>query len=158
MLTATQEDYVEVIYRLDQDGKGVRITDIAARLGCRLPTVTRTIGKLSRHGLVVHEYRERVKLTAFGRSVAHSILHRHEDLVTLLEMYLGLPAEQAEADTCQIEHGLSPETAQRLHEFLRFLEQLKTSEKHKLRCFVGRNRRVREFRHLPRGKTTGWRG
>ena len=55
-LTAIQEDYLETIYRLSRDRVAVRTTDVAERLGCRLPTVTRTVRKIVQAGFVVRRF------------------------------------------------------------------------------------------------------
>jgi len=159
-LTSAQEDYLEVIYRLEQvEPKGsTRVSEIAARLGTRLPTVTRTVRRLTELGLLRHADRREVSLTASGRRIAAEVVHRHEDLVTLFVEVLGLDAGQAEEDACQIEHGLSRQAAQRLHEFLEFLQGLDPGK----RELLGRFKReashsTREFDNLPAGKASGWR-
>jgi DtxR family Mn-dependent transcriptional regulator len=42
----------------------------------------------------------------------------HKTLTTFLESVLGLEAEIAEADACRMEHVLSPETMEKLSEFV----------------------------------------
>lgn len=160
MLTAVQQDYIEIIYRLETDkGIGaVRISDIAAQLGTRLPTVTRTVRKLTDLGFIRHESRRQVGLTDLGRTVAMEILHRHEDLVRFLTDILGLPHEQAQIDAGQMEHGLSGRAAQRLHEFLDYFESLTSEQREPLDRFLetvsgGR----KDFRNLPTNKIDGWR-
>lgn len=158
MLTATQQDYIEVIYRLEQSGARVRVTDIAAELGTRLPTVTRAIQRLTRLGLVRHAMRQEVGLTSAGRRIATEVAHRHDDLVQFFVTYLGLNRRQVENDVCQIEHGLSATTAQRFHEFLEHIDALPEESRHQLRAFVRRATHGRkDFRNLPDHKVTGWR-
>jgi DtxR family transcriptional regulator, Mn-dependent transcriptional regulator len=158
MLTAAQQDYIEVIYRIEQSGARVRVTDIAAELGTKLPTVTRTIQKLTAMGLVRHATRGEVRLSAAGRRIATEVVHRHDDLVQFFVSYLGLSRKLAESDTCQIEHGLSATTTQRFHEFLEFIAQLPDNHRQALRSFLPRASGGRkDFRNLPEHKTTGWR-
>jgi DtxR family Mn-dependent transcriptional regulator len=158
MLTAAQQDYIEVIYRLEQSSTRVRVTDIAAELGTRLPTVTRTIQRLTVLGLVRHVTRGEVHLTAAGRRIATEVVHRHDDLVQFFVNYLGLPRKLAETDACQIEHGLSATTTQRFHEFLEYVAQIPDDQKQALRGFLRRASGGRkDFRNLPENKTTGWR-
>ncbi|MBD97703.1 hypothetical protein CL648_02745 [bacterium] len=119
-LTATQEDYLEIIFRLNQDGKTtVTVTDLAKRLGCQLPTVTRTIKALTQHGYVIHRPRESIQLSDQGLAIAQQVTHRHDDTEAFLHTVLCLDAETATADACKIEHGLSPLAAQRLHAFIK---------------------------------------
>jgi DtxR family Mn-dependent transcriptional regulator len=97
---------------------GVRVTDIAAELGTRLPTVVRSIARLKEAGLLRQRQRGLVHLTVEGARLAAQLAHRHADVVTFLVEILGATPRTAEAEACLIEHGLSGDTAQRLHEFL----------------------------------------
>lgn len=160
MLTATQQDYLEIVHRLETDPKygRVRVTDIAEQLGTRLPTVTRTVQKLTELGYLTHRARREVSLTSLGRKMAEEILHRHKDLVLFFTEVLGLDPEHAERDVCQMEHGLSGPAAQRLHEFLEYLEALPSAElaivtRFRDEATSGKN----DFKHLPSNKTEGWR-
>lgn len=159
MLTATQEDYLEAIYRIAHSDGDVRVTELASRLGCKLPTVTRTIKKLVQIGVVAHESRGTVNLTRSGRAAAEHLLHRHEDLVRFLSSVLGLPSELAESNACQLEHGMSPLAAQRLHQWLLHLDRLEQEGRQGMLQFPGREGdEVPDFSSLPKGKTAGWRG
>lgn len=158
MLTASQQDYVEVIFRLEQEGVRVRVTDIAAELGTRLPTVTRAIQRLTHLGLVSHVERGDVALTTAGRRIANEVAHRHDDLVRFFVDYLGVSRRIAEDDVCQIEHGLSATTAQRFHEFLEYVDGLPAETRRQIAGFVRRASGGRkDFRNLPEHKVTGWR-
>lgn len=161
MLTAAQQDYIEAIFLLqhERNWQPIRVTDIAAQLGTRLPTVTRTVDKLTRLGLLSHEVRGDVALTTEGRKMAEAVVHRHKDLVDFFTGILGLSNSVAETDSCQIEHGLSAQTAQRLHEFLDYVDQLPEKEKRIIRRFASSAAgTARPFKNLPISKTTGWRG
>lgn len=160
MLSAAQQDYIEIIYSLEQKhGTGqVRIADIAEALGTRYPTVTRTVNRLTEAGLTVHPSRGKVFLSRRGRRIAREITHRHADLVLFFTKVLGLSKKIAETDTCQIEHGVSSATAQRLHEFLIYFNSLTTKDRGIFRKFTRRaHKDSDQFNYLPRGRTEGWR-
>jgi DtxR family Mn-dependent transcriptional regulator len=160
MLTPVQDDYIEIVYLLEKEnGPGtVRVTDIANQLGTRLPTVTRTVQRLSRLGYLEHSQRRSVSLSGQGLKVAREIVHRHRDLVWFFTDLLGLPRREAELDACQIEHGVSSRTAQRLHEFLEYVSGLDEKdceifERFRRKASGGK----KNFRNLPVGRTRGWR-
>ena len=158
-ITPIQEDYLEAIYRLSLDSAGVRTTDLADRLGCKLPTVTRTVRRMAQAGFVEHESRGLIRLTDAGRNAAENLTHRHADTVTFLTEILGMSAREAEVDACQVEHGLSPLAAQRLHEFLEYINTLTPSEREIITKFArGASLSTPDFAHLPAGRTAGWRG
>ncbi len=152
-LSIAQEDYLETIYKLSLEGDRVRVTDIAARLGVRLPPVTRAVQNLERLNMVERDDGRGIVLTEQAKRLAQALAHRHADLRTLLIRVLGVDPEIAEADTCKMEHGISPETAQRLHEFLEEYAQLDPETRSRLRG----NREEAEFDFLPHGRGTGWR-
>lgn len=110
-------------------------------------------------GLINHPSRGAVELTRLGRTVAQEIAHRHKDLVDFFSLALGLPKIVAEQDTCQIEHGLSPTTAQRLHDFMEYYHSL---SRHQRNVFEDFKRRVSEknteFSNIPNTRAAGWRG
>jgi len=160
MPTPAQDDYIEIICRLEIARRrgGVRITDIAARLGTRLPTVTRTVQKLTEAGLLTHAIRQEVHLTKEGRRIGMEIIHRHDDLVAFFTRFLGLSAKEAETDACKIEHGLSGKAAQRLHVFMEYFENLPAQEQKQLIRFRRRVSQARkQFSNIPETKTNGWR-
>lgn len=160
MLTAAQQDYVEVIYRLEMEHgeSGVRISQIADALGTRLPTVTRTVQKLAALEIVAHDARREVRLTDKGKQIGGEIVHRHEDLVRFFTDVLGLDQSVAERDTCQIEHGFSGRASQRLHEFLEHFLALRESKKRVVTEFLrSASPTNEEFANLPRRRTGGWR-
>lgn len=157
-LTATQEDYLETIYWLGKSNPGVRITDIAKRLGCRQPTVTRAVRKLVAMKLIKHESYGLVSLSRTGQSTAENIAHRHADIVTFLTTILKLSRKQAEEDACQIEHGFSPLAAQRLHEFLEYVDNLDMQDHKVINKFLRRvSSTTADFPHLLTVKSAGWR-
>jgi DtxR family transcriptional regulator, Mn-dependent transcriptional regulator len=159
-LTATQEDYIEIIYRMTQAQPGalVRVTDIAAQLGTKLPTVTRTVRRLTALGLLEHTHRQGVALSSTGRKMASDILHRHEDVVRFFIDVLGLSKNEAELDACQIEHGMSAKTAQRLHEFLEYFNTLSDEQQQIILRFREEGIvREQQFKNLARHKAQGWR-
>lgn len=158
MLSPAQEDYVEAIWQLGQELGDVRITDIATRLGTRLPTVTRTVRLLERMGYLEHASRGSVRLRPEGEEAARCLIHRHEDVFRLFHEVLGLDEDQAEMDACTTEHGLSPKAAQRLHEFLELLDR--DNQLHEIlltRLGDDASRMAHSFKELPHGQGSGWR-
>ncbi len=158
MLSPAREDYIEAIWSLGQRRGEVRVTDIARRLGVRLPTVTRTVASLARMRLLEHRHRGTVRLSPSGQNMAQCLSHRHEDLVTLLRVILCLPARKAERDACKLEHGLSPVAAQRLHEFLLLLDDNPPMKGDLVGRMKARSaRRSRAFTSLGITRSDGWR-
>jgi Mn-dependent DtxR family transcriptional regulator len=133
-LSPAQQDYLEAVYVLVQRGgePGVRVTDIASELGTKPPTVVRGMARLRELGLIAQQERGLVRLTRSGSALAAQLLHRHTDVVYLLQHVLGVSAARAETEACVIEHGLSGDTAQRLHQFLERWERLAPGQRRAL--------------------------
>jgi len=103
------EDYVEAIADLiDRTGEA-RVTHLATMLGVSHVTVTRTVTRLERDGLVLTEPYQPVTLTPRGRALATAARRRHEIVVAFL-LAAGVSPKQAEVDAEGIEHHCSRPT------------------------------------------------
>ncbi|EKN00198.1 MULTISPECIES: manganese-binding transcriptional regulator MntR [Acidocella] len=116
-LSATLEDYAELIDDLQSGGAPARPTDIARRLGISHASVIKTIGRLKREGLATSLPYRGVLLTPEGQNLAARSRERHQLVVALL-LALGVPREAAEEDAEGIEHHISPATLAAFRKFL----------------------------------------
>ena len=103
------EDYVELIAELIHEQGEARPVDIAARLGVKVPTVSKTLDRLAREGLITRAKYRSVFLTDAGRALAKECRRRHEIVLRFL-ISLGLDPETAERDAEGIEHHVSERT------------------------------------------------
>ena len=113
----TAEDYVELIDDLIAETGEARAVDLSRRLGVTHVTVTKTIARLKREGLVTSAPYRSVFLTPRGKGLAEKARQRHHLLVEFL-LALGVPRKDAEADAEGIEHHLSPRTLSAIRRFL----------------------------------------
>lgn len=111
------EDYVELISQLIRTGGEARTVDIARRLGVSHVTVTKTIARLQREGLVRTQPYRSIFLTDAGQEMAQRSENRHDLLVRFL-CKVGVERAAAEADAEGIEHHLSPATLKAIRDFL----------------------------------------
>lgn len=113
----TAEDYVELIAQL-MDGLGeARTVDIAARLGVSHVTVTKTIARLQKEGLVSSRPYRSIFLTDDGKRIAREAADRHR-LVLAFLMKLGVSPADAEVDAEGIEHHVSAGTIDAMRRFV----------------------------------------
>lgn len=117
-LTASLEDYLEIIYILQQGDKNVGITDISRELKISKPSVTKAIGILREERLVVQEKYGKISLTDEGVSTAKEIYKKHKILSKFINKVLGVDKRTAEADACKMEHVLSAETLTGMKKYL----------------------------------------
>lgn len=113
----TAEDYVEAIAELIEKQGHCRVTDLAARFGVSHVTVSRTISRLARDGLVSTQPYGPVMLTDVGKKMAHESKKRH-DLVYQFLLAIGVPASAAADDAEGIEHHVSAATLKCFRDFL----------------------------------------
>lgn len=118
-LTASLEDYLEMIYILKQSGSAVGITNIANAFLISKPSVNKAIGTLKTKGYVAQEKYGKIDLTEEGLKEAKSIYGRHTTLNRFLTEILGVNAKTAEIDACKLEHILSKETLVKIECFLK---------------------------------------
>ncbi len=114
----TASDYVELIQDLiDQQGEA-RAADIAAALEVSHVTVTKTVQRLQRDGLVTSLPYRSIFLTEEGRALAESMRRKHQIVLGFLNA-LGVPPEIAESDAEGIEHHVSDATLAAMEKFAR---------------------------------------
>ena len=113
-LSASLEDYLEVIFHIVQDKRAARAKDIVLRMGVHNSSVTQALRSLADKGLVNYAPYDLVTLTAEGQAAAADVVERHQALRTFLVEVLGLDTARAEADACKLEHGISDEALERL--------------------------------------------
>ncbi len=107
--TETAEDYVELIADLIEATGEARSVEIAARLGVSGPTVTKTVGRLQRNGLVESRPYRSIFLTEAGWEMARRCRRRHRIVLEFL-LSLGVDEETARIDAEGMEHHVSERT------------------------------------------------
>lgn len=105
----TAQDYAEMIAELIETTGEARVIDLARRLGVTHVTVSRTLQRLRRAGLITSLPYRSIFLTAAGKRLSEESRHRHEVVVAFLQS-IGVPAAVAHSDAEGIEHHVSHET------------------------------------------------
>lgn len=122
-LVDTTEMYLRTIYELEEEG----ITPLRARIAERLeqsgPTVSQTVARMERDGLVVVTGDRSLRLTATGRSLATAVMRKHRLAELLLTNIIGLDIHKVHAEACRWEHVMSDEVERRLVEVLPSVER-----------------------------------
>lgn len=117
-LTYSLEDYIEVIYLLQQRDTGVRTTDIANYLSFSKASVNRAINTLKLENMVIQERYGKISLTEKGIKIAEEIYEKHKILSKFFREVLGVDSDTAELDACKAEHVLSAKTLTSIEKFL----------------------------------------
>lgn len=103
-VTEQMEEYLETIYRMEEEGKPARTGEVARQLGVAPPSVTDMLQKLEKAELVVYEPYKGVRLTESGRTVGRRQLEKHRVMQAFLQEVCGMDKEAAHEASCDMEH------------------------------------------------------
>jgi len=117
-LVDTTEMYLRTILDLEEE----RIVPLRARISERLghsgPTVSQTVSRMERDGLVHVSGDRHLELTAEGRRRATEVMRKHRLAERLLADVIGLDWALVHDEACRWEHVMSEQVERRLYEML----------------------------------------
>ena len=117
-LIDTTEMYLRTIYELVEEG----ITPLRARIAERLhqsgPTVSQTVARMERDGLLTVQGDRHLELTPEGYRLATRVMRKHRLAERLLIDVIGLEWELVHEEACRWEHVMSEQVERRLLELL----------------------------------------
>jgi DtxR family Mn-dependent transcriptional regulator len=113
-LIDTTEMYLRTIWELEEEGVTPLRARIAERLSQSGPTVSQTVARMERDGLVQLESDRHLQLTATGRQRAVSVMRKHRLAERLLNDVIGLEWEQLHIEACRWEHVMSEAVERRI--------------------------------------------
>ncbi|MFF2082324.1 metal-dependent transcriptional regulator [Nocardia sp. NPDC058176] len=117
-LVDTTEMYLRTIYDLEEEGVVPLRARIAERLEQSGPTVSQTVARMERDGLLLVAGDRHLELTDKGRSMAVAVMRKHRLAERLLVDIIGLDWENVHAEACRWEHVMSEDVERRLIEVL----------------------------------------
>ncbi len=117
-LVDTTEMYLRTIFELEEESAVPLRARIAERLGHSVPTVSQTVSRMERDGLLHVEGDRRLALTQQGRSLAVRVMRKHRLAECLLVQVIGLEWELVHDEACRWEHVMSEAVERRLLEVL----------------------------------------
>lgn len=113
-LIDTTEMYLRTIYELAEEGIVPLRARIAERLGHSGPTVSQTVARMERDGLVVVSGDRHLELTEEGRLKATRVMRKHRLAERLLTDVIGLDWSFVHDEACRWEHVMSDRVERRL--------------------------------------------
>jgi DtxR family Mn-dependent transcriptional regulator len=117
-LIDTTEMYLRTIYELEEEGVTPLRARIAERLGQSGPTVSQTVARMERDGLLVVAGDRHLELTDDGRNRAVAVMRKHRLAERLLTDVIGLEWELVHAEACRWEHVMSDAVERKLVQLL----------------------------------------
>ncbi|WP_247048431.1 metal-dependent transcriptional regulator [Arthrobacter rhizosphaerae] len=117
-LIDTTEMYLRTILELEEENIVALRARIAERLRHSGPTVSQTIGRMERDGLVVVSGDRHLELTVIGRKRATEVMRKHRLAERLLADVIGLDWAYVHDEACRWEHVMSERVERRIYEML----------------------------------------
>ncbi|MEM2917477.1 MAG: metal-dependent transcriptional regulator [Candidatus Bathyarchaeia archaeon] len=117
-VTEVVEEYLEAIYKLEGKGKTAKTSELVKWLQVAPGTITNTVERLEKEGLITHVPYKGVKLTRKGRKIALNVIRRHRLSERLLTDLLQVEWSEAHDVACKFEHCLSNDVIKKLEKVL----------------------------------------
>ncbi|KQP62642.1 MULTISPECIES: metal-dependent transcriptional regulator [unclassified Nocardioides] len=117
-LIDTTEMYLRTIYELVEEGIVPLRARIAERLHQSGPTVSQTVARMERDGLLTVQGDRHLELTEEGDRLATRVMRKHRLAERLLIDVIGLDWELVHEEACRWEHVMSETVERRLLELL----------------------------------------
>ncbi|WP_298132769.1 metal-dependent transcriptional regulator [Micropruina sp.] len=113
-LIDTTEMYLRTIYELGEEGVPPLRARIAERLKQSGPTVSQTVARMERDGLLTVDTDRQLRLSPAGLKLATRVMRRHRLAERLLIDVIGLDWVHAHDEACRWEHVISTDVERRL--------------------------------------------
>lgn len=118
-MSATVQDYLKHIWAATEwSNEPVKTSSLARQMGLSASTVSETIARLAREGLVEHEKYQAIRLTPEGTAHALAMVRAHRLIETFLHSSLGYSWDEVHVEADAIEHAVSPRFIDAIDEFL----------------------------------------
>ncbi len=118
-LSASLEDYLEIIYNKINENSKVKAIDISRELKVSRASVSEALNKLAKNGLINYEKYGQILITEVGIKKAKEIVLIHQELTKFFEN-LGIDSKEASENACKIEHIISNNVKKRIQDFNQF--------------------------------------
>ncbi len=109
-LVDTSEMYLKAVLELEEEGVVALRARLVERFGHSGPTVSQTVDRLRRDGLLDLGADRQILLTATGRSTATDVMRKHRLTEVFLHQVVGLEWPLLHTEACRWEHVISDHT------------------------------------------------
>jgi DtxR family Mn-dependent transcriptional regulator len=112
--TVAEEEYLQIIYWLQEAGLPMTGANIARAMQVSAPTVHEMIGRLEDDGYVTRAEDKSLSFTDSGREQAAQIVRRHRLIERFLTDIFDIPWDQVHEEAEKLEHWMSPVVEERM--------------------------------------------
>ncbi len=122
-LIDTTEMYLRTILELEEEGHVPMRARISERLDHSGPTVSETVARMEKHGLVSLSSDRHLELTDEGRTLAIEVMRKHRLAELLLANIIGLDWHLVHEEACRWEHVMSEQVELKILELVKEVEK-----------------------------------
>ena len=112
--TVAEEEYLQIIYWLEEAGLPITGANIARAMQVSAPTVHEMIGRLEGDGYVTRAEDKSLSFPGSGREHASQIVRRHRLIERFLTDVFDIPWDQVHEEAERLEHWMSPVVEERM--------------------------------------------
>lgn len=120
-ITASMEDYIEMIWRLSMNTGFTRMSELSEALNVHPPSATRMVQRLGKLGLLKYEKYGVIILKDNGIKLGKFLLKRHNTIEAFLRLF-SIPEDMILTETEKIEHTLSGQTTKCFEDYVSFIK------------------------------------
>ncbi len=113
-VTVAEEEYLQIIYWLQEAGLPITGANIARAMQVSAPTVHEMIGRLESDGYVTRDPDKSLVFTKTGEAHAAQIVRRHRLIERFLTDVFDIPWDQVHEEAERLEHWMSPVVEERM--------------------------------------------
>jgi len=118
MVSRATEEYLKTIYVLKKQKNVIRVTDIAKKMNCSKPSVTKQLCILKEHNLIKYETYGHIELSNEGIEYSKKILADYDILYILLHDVIGINSELAKNDATKIKGVIDEESLSKISSYI----------------------------------------
>jgi DtxR family transcriptional regulator, Mn-dependent transcriptional regulator len=112
--TTGEEEYLQILFWLQEAGLGMTGANVARAMQLSAPTVHEMVGRLERDGYVTRGRSRAIAFTEEGARQAEGIVRRHRLIERFLTDTLGIPWDEVHEEAERLEHAMSPVLEERM--------------------------------------------
>lgn len=118
MISKSTEEYLKTIYLLKREGSDVSVTNIAFKIGCSKPSVTKQLNILSNSDMIDYKAYGDIILTTKGEMIAKKILASYDILYLLMHDVIGLDKDESSLEAEKIKGVLKEDTINEIAKYV----------------------------------------
>lgn len=119
-LSSVQEDYIKIIWNLEQSRQLSRPKSVAEMLKVKPPTVLSMFKQLERLNLISYNKKDGALLTSRGKTRAEKLVRKHRLLESFLDKVLDIEDPVLHDEAEKLEHVISDELTMYIDRYLGF--------------------------------------